>query len=141
MRKYILCMVIAFIAVACGPDLERVVEDTHADGSPRLVNYYRDDNGTREKVRVEAFYEDGSKRYVGEFADGKRNGHWAYWYENGNKWSEGYFKDDLRDGFGTTWHENGKKHYEGSYKEGIRVGVWKFYSTEGELVKELDYDD
>ena len=56
-------------------------------------------------------------------------------------WSEGYFKDDLRDGFGTTWHKNGQKNYEGAYKEGIRVGIWKFWTPQGELVKELDYDE
>ncbi len=140
MRKYISFLIILFMAVSCGPDLERVVEDTHSDGSPRLVQYYQDENGFREKVKVEAFYEDGSKRYTGEFANEKRNGYWVYWYENGNKWSEGYFKNDLRDGYGTTWHKNGQKHYEGSYTEGIRTGIWKFYTEEGEMVKEINYD-
>ena len=127
--------------MSCGPKLDKIVEDTHPDGSPRLVHYYLEEDGKREKVKVEAFYEDGSKRYAGEFADNKRDGYWVYWYENGNMWSEGYFKDDLRDGFGTTWHKNGKKHFEGSYKEGIRVGKWKFWSPEGELMKELNYDE
>lgn len=125
---------------SCGPKLEEVVEETHADGSPRIVSFYQEIDGVREKVKVAAFYESGQKRYEGEYAHGKRNGFWVYWYDNGNKWSEGYFKDDLRDGFGTTWHKNGQKHYEGSYKEGIRVGVWKFWSPQGEFVKELNYD-
>lgn len=141
MKRYISFILITLIFIGCGPKLEKVIEDTHPDGNPRLIHYYKEIDGSRQKVKVEAFYEDGSKRYIGEFADGKRNGYWVYWYENGNKWSEGYFKDDLRDGFGTTWHENGQKHYEGAYKEGIRVGVWKFYSPEGEFLKELDYDD
>jgi antitoxin component YwqK of YwqJK toxin-antitoxin module len=140
MRKYFLFILVAFIAVSCGADLEKIVEDTHPDGTPRLVHYYKNDDGIREKVKVEAFYEDGSKRYTGEYADGKRNGYWVYWYENGNMWSEGYFKDDLRDGFGTTWHKNGQKNFEGAYKEGIRVGMWKFWTPQGELIKELDYD-
>lgn len=141
MRKYISFLIILLMAVACGPDLERVVEDTHPDGSPRMIHYYHQKDGNREKVKVETFYEDGSKRYVGEFANGKRNGYWIYWYKNGNMWSEGYFKDDLRDGLGTTWHKNGQKHYEGSYSEGIRTGTWTFWSEEGELMKELNYDE
>ena len=141
MRKYFLFLIILLVAASCGPDLEKVVEDTHPDGSPRLVSYYMDKGGIKEKVKVEALYEDGSLRYTGEFADGKRNGHWVYWYENGNKWSEGYFKNDLRDGFGITWHKNGQKHYEGSYKEGVRSGIWKFWTPEGEFVKELNYDE
>lgn len=141
MKRYISILLIIMLAVACGPRLEKVVDDTHPDGSPRLVSYFKDDNGAREKVREEAFYEDGSMRYTGEYTEGKRNGHWVYWYDNGNKWSEGYFRDDLRDGFGTTWHENGQKHYEGSYEDGVRVGKWKFWNTRGELVKELNYDN
>ncbi len=141
MRKYFLFLIIVFLAASCGPKLEKVVEDTHPDGSPRLVNYYQADNGSREKVKVEAFYEDGSKRYQGEFLEGKRNGYWVYWYEDGTKWSEGYFKDDLRDGYGTTWHSNGQKHFEGSYAAGVRVGIWKFYTEEGEMVKEMNYEE
>jgi len=140
MKRLILFFLSAMLLYSCGPKLEEVVEETHADGSPRIVSFYQEIDGVREKVKVAAFYESGQKRYEGEYAHGKRNGFWVYWYDNGNKWSEGYFKDDLRDGFGTTWHKNGQKHYEGSYKEGIRVGVWKFWSPQGEFVKELNYD-
>ena len=140
MKRLILFFLSAMLLYSCEPKLEEVVEETHADGSPRIVSFYQEIDGVREKVKVAAFYESGQKRYEGEYAHGKRNGFWVYWYDNGNKWSEGYFKDDLRDGFGTTWHKNGQKHYEGSYKEGIRVGVWKFWSPQGEFVKELNYD-
>lgn len=141
MRKFLLLLLPLLFLVACAPRLEEVVEETHADGSPRLVVYYQDNDGIRERVKVAAFYEDGAKRYEGEFANEKRNGHWVYWYENGKLWSDGYFKDDLRDGFGTTWHENGNKHYEGSYKDGVRVGVWTFWSEEGEELKQINYDE
>ena len=141
MRKYFLFLFAVLLFVSCGPKLEEVVEDTHPEGNPRLIAYYQEIDGSREKVKVAAFYESGNKRYEGEFAAGKRNGHWVYWYENGNKWSEGYFKDDLRDGFGKTWHKNGQKHFEGSYLEGVRVGTWKFWTPEGEMVKEMDYEE
>ena len=140
MKKYLLLLVSLFVLVACGPKLEKEIEESYPDGSPRLVVYYKTVDGFRDKVKVEAFYENGQQRYQGEFKDDKRNGYWLYWYENGNKWSEGYFKDDVRDGYGTTWYENGSKHFEGSYLEGVRVGVWKFYTQEGQLAKENDYD-
>ena len=130
-----------FLSVACGPKLEKSIEETHPDGSPKLVLYYKVVEGFKEKARVEAFYEDGSQRYEGSFAGDKRDGYWIYWYANGNKWSEGYFKNDLRDGFGTTWHENGQKHFEGSYKEGVRIGTWKFWDDTGKAVKEVNYDE
>lgn len=141
MKKYLLLLISLFFLVSCGPKLEEVVEDTHPDGSPRMVVYYRLVEGFREKVKVTAFYENGQKRYEGEFAGDKRHGYWIYWYENGNKWSEGYFKNDLRDGFGTTWYDNGQKHFEGSYKDGVRAGVWMFYDMKGEMVKEVNYDE
>ena len=141
MRKYYLLLISLLFLVSCAPKLEEVVEDTHPDGSPRLVVYYRMVEGFKEQVKVAAYYEDGSTRYEGEFKGGKRDGYWIYWYENGNKWSEGYFKDDLRDGFGTTWHENGQKHFKGSYKAGVRIGAWTFWTKEGEIVKEMNYDE
>ena len=141
MKKYLLLLTSVFILASCGPKLEEIVEDTHPDGSPRLVEYFQTIDGFKEKVKVMAYYEDGTVRYEGEFANGKRDGYWAYWYEDGKMWSEGYFKNDLRDGFGTTWHKNGQKHFEGSYKEGVRVGAWKFWTIEGELAKEINYDD
>ncbi len=141
MKKYLLFFISIIILASCGPKLEEEVEDTFADGSPRLVNYYQVVDGFREKVKVVAFYENGNTRYEGEFANGKRDGHWVYWYESGIKWSEGYFKNDLRDGFGTTWYENGRKHYQGNYKEGIRVGKWEFWDENGELMKAIDYDE
>jgi antitoxin component YwqK of YwqJK toxin-antitoxin module len=140
MKKYLLFLLPVLFLASCGPKLEKVIEDTHPDGSPRLIVYYKTVEGFKERARVEAFYENGTKRYTGEFDNDKRSGHWVYWYENGNKWSDGYFKDDLRDGFGTTWHENGNKHYEGSYENGIRAGVWKFWDEDGNLLKEIDYD-
>jgi antitoxin component YwqK of YwqJK toxin-antitoxin module len=141
MKKYFLLLFPLVFLFSCGPKLEEVIEDTHPDGSPRLIVYYEDVDGFKEKVKVATFYKDGMKRYEGEFVNDKRDGYWIYWYENGNKWSEGYFKEDLRDGFGTTWHKNGQKHYEGSYKDGIRDGVWTFWTPEGEVVKKIDYEE
>jgi antitoxin component YwqK of YwqJK toxin-antitoxin module len=141
MKKYIFYLMPLLFIVSCTPKLEKVVEDTHPDGNPRLVVYYKMEDGFREKVKVEAFYEDGTQHYVGEFADQKRNGSWTYWYKNGNKWSDGYFKNDLRDGNGTTWHKNGQKNYDCSYTEGVRTGVWKFYDPEGNFLKEVNYEE
>ena len=140
MKKYFLLLISLLFLASCGPKLEEDIEATHPDGSPQRIVYSKLVDGFKEKVKVAAFYEDGSKRYEGEFAGDKRDGYWIYWYENGNKWSEGYFKDDLRDGFGTTWHKNGQKHFEGSYLEGIRTGAWKFWTEEGEFVKEVSYE-
>jgi antitoxin component YwqK of YwqJK toxin-antitoxin module len=139
--KKILLLIPLLALMACGPRLEKVIEDTHPNGTARLIVYYQTVDGFRERLKVEAFYENGDKRYEGEFSDDKRNGFWVYWYDNGNKWSEGYFKDDLRDGFGIAWHKNGQKHFEGSYNEGVRVGIWRFWDEDGVLVKEIDYDD
>lgn len=141
MKKHIFWMLPLLFLFSCAPKLEKEVKETHSDGSPQLVVYYQMEDGFKEKVKVEALYEDGTLRYTGEFADDKRNGHWVYWYENGIKWSEGYFKNDLRDGYGTTWHKNGQKNYEGEYTEGVRSGVWKFYDVDGNPLKEIDYDE
>ena len=45
-----------------------------------------------------AFYQDGAKWFVGEYANGKRSGQWRFWYPSGNLRSQGTYRADKRHG-------------------------------------------
>ena len=141
MRYIPLFLVLAFL-VSCGEKLDEVVAETHEDGSAKRVQYFKGEGEDRFLRKDLFYYDNGQKRVEGEYnKDGKKDGKWTYWYEDGSKWSEGYFKNGLNHKKRTTWHESGEMHYTGTYEEGERVGVWKFFNEEGELVKEIDYDN
>ena len=64
------------------------------------------------------YYEDGNKCGL---------------YENGNKKYEGEFKDGKPNGRGVMFDENGSKQYEGEWKDGmleIKKGVWFEYESD-----------
>ena len=127
--------------VGCSPKIEKIIEETYPDGSPKLVKLYEINGDSKTMLNEISYYSSGQERYEGAYKDGKRHGKWIYYYENGNKWSEGFFDNGLRHGFGTTWHKNGNKYFEGNYNQGHRVGTWKFWDENGDFVKEINYDD
>ena len=123
----------------CTKDLIREVSETYADGTPKTVKFFRQEGENRILAIEEYYYPDGKLRMMGEFKNGKKEGHWISYYNNENKWSEGFYKDGINDGKTTTWHENGEKYYEGYYKKGERAGTWKFWDEKGIFVKEIEY--
>lgn len=138
--RIFIIVLLAILFAGCSPKIEEVIEETYADGSPKLVTLYELDGDSKIMLMEISYYSNGNKRYEGAYKNGKQDGKWIYFFKNGNKWSEGFFDNGLRDGFGTTWHKNGNKYFEGNYLKGHRTGVWKFWDENGGFVKEINYD-
>jgi len=131
---------LVLIIVSCTTgNLEKIVEQTYQDGSPKIVRYFQKIDGVRTLVKEEGFYDDGVMQFVGEYRNGRRNGTWKTWYDNGRLWSTNTFVDDISDGPTSSYHQNGKMYYEGFYRQGVRAGHWKFWDENGTLVEEIDY--
>jgi len=137
--KYLIFGLIITTVFGCTKDLEKVVEETYADGSPKTVRYFREEGRNKVLAIEEFYYPDGKIRMMGEYKNDKKDGHWISYYDNGNKWSEGYYANGINEGKTTTWHENGQKYYQGYYKKGERSGTWKFWDDKGKFVKEINY--
>ena len=76
------------------------------------------------------YYENGNKRYEGDYKEGKADGKGIEYYENGNKRYEGDWKDGMPNGKGILYYENGNKSYEGDWKEGKQDGKGiKYYEN------------
>ncbi len=140
--KKLNCLFLGFLMTmffGCTKDLVKEVAETYADGTPKTVQYFRQEGGNKILAIEEYYYPNGQLRMTGEFKNAKKEGHWISYYDNGNKWSEGFYKDGINEGKTTTWHQNGKKYYEGYYKKGGRAGIWKFWDEQGIFVKDIEY--
>ena len=136
--RFLFVVLIVFIA-GCNADLDKIIVETYADGTPKVVRFYKGEGVDKALVKEEFFYPDGQIRMEGEYKNGMKNGRWISYYNNGNRWSEGYYKKNINEGKTITWHENGQKYYQGYYKNGERKGKWKFWDENGKLIKEIDY--
>ena len=120
-----------------------VVQESYADGKPKILTEYATDQYGRKTLHKETFFFPGEKKYV-ELKyneSGLRNGVCISWYENGNKNSEAKYVDGKEDGKYRVWHENGKLYYKGQYDMGRKIGVWTFYDTLGVKTGKDFYDD
>jgi antitoxin component YwqK of YwqJK toxin-antitoxin module len=95
----------------------RFVAATHSNNKPEVVVYMKGKGEEAEKVMEKVYYANGQLEYVGRFANGVEHGVWEYFYENGTrKYTE-------------TWL-NGREH-----------GVHYDYSPDGQIYRELHYDN
>ncbi len=136
---HILFTLALFALMNCAPGLEQVIAEKYADGTPKIVKYFKGDGKSKTMVKEAFYYPDGQLRMEGEFKEGAKDGRWISFYNNGNKWSEGFYTDGINNGRTTTWHENGQKYYEGEFDKGQRSGTWKFWDENGEFIKEINY--
>jgi tetratricopeptide (TPR) repeat protein len=64
-----------------------------------------------------------SKRKLGEYSNGYRNGIFTEYYANGKKRSEGKYINGVKDGDHVEWFENGVKKYQINYISGKQNGA------------------
>lgn len=139
--KFTMLLILLYEFTGCGIQLEQVVYETYADGTPKIIHHYEEDGADLSLKKKTFYYPDGQLRMEGDYRNGQKYGYWIAYYEDGRKWSEGFFKNGVSHGRTISYHQNGKKYYEGNYHEGIRVGKWQFYDEDGKLDKEIDYGE
>ncbi|MEI6122479.1 MAG: hypothetical protein WCQ95_02510 [Bacteroidota bacterium] len=136
--RFILFAFIILLFTACKSKVVEEVVEKYADGSPKVVRSFKEDDKSKVLVKEILYYPNHQKYMEGAYKNDKREGVWVSWYQNGNKWSEGEFKDGINNGYRHIYHENGNKQVKGTYKDGVKVGIWKFYDDKGNFVKEED---
>ena len=119
-----------------GPETT-VVEETHRDGSKKVVARYVGD----VKVGLKEYYANGVKKQEGDYnASGERDGDWTFWYKDGKLNVECGYRNGLKHGRHTVYYDNGFKRFEGKHREDNRIGVWQFWDDKGKLEKKFDYN-
>ena len=149
MRK-ILLMALAFLVLAScdsgdgkvkkvkiGAD-EKVLE-SYANGTPRIVRVFKEQNGKSDFEYEKEYYEDGNLLKEGAIVDNGKDGLWKSYYRDGTLWTEGNYERGKRDGMIKSYYPNGKIKYEGAFEKGEKAGQWKFYKEDGSFDKMANY--
>lgn len=76
---------------------------------------------------------DGFLIYLGQYANGKRNGKGVNYFSDGSRY-EGEWENDAMDGFGQMSYPDGSR-YSGGWKEGKRAGIGKMTYPDGTVQK------
>ena len=91
--------------------------------------------------KVFDFYENGQKKFNGNYRKGLMNGKWMYYHENGQIRAQGRFIDGDKsnvseetgipfNGRTGKWffrYENGQKMHEETFKDGEQIGKTKYF--------------
>jgi len=119
-----------------------VVEESYADGKPKVVKEYVTDEYGRKKAYKETHFFPGEKKYIEIKYDteGMRDGVCISWYENGNKNSEVKYINGKEDGKYQVWHPNGKIYIKGRYDMGRKIGTWEIYDSLGVKTKDEKFN-
>ncbi len=114
MKRVLLPLFAAGMLTACGPN--KFVASTHPNGKPEVVIYLKGSGDDAVKVMEKVYYPNGQLEYTGLFANGVEHGQWTYYYETG------------------------VKKYVEHWQNGLEHGVHYDYSPDGQVLRELHYD-
>jgi len=114
MKIRLLFILLAFTYVSCNSDTKEITE-TYPNGNPKKIEYFRQKDSFKEKVKEEAFFINKKIKYKGIFKDNQASGKWKYWYENGKLFSEKEIKNKISTGW-KIFNKDGKPFMDKSYK-------------------------
>ena len=86
-----------------------------------------------------AWYENGQKKQVEYWKDGKLNGSFITWHDNGMKHQVGSYKDGNMDCLYREYEPLGQKIVEGEVIDGKQEGKWTYWDEKGNIFKQEDY--
>lgn len=90
---------------------------------------------------IENFYENGSIKNIGYWAEGKRVGKFILYYENGRIESIDHYKGGELDGICESWYDNGGLKELANYKEGQRDGLFIALDEIGRIKEKSVYNN
>lgn len=100
---------------------KKVVVKEFSNGKPEVIYYTKVIDGVEQKVKEEAYYENGNMEYSGEYKNDTEHGKWNYYYENGNIKAEEQWSNGTENGTFKEYHPDGKLAREIIYKNGKKM--------------------
>ena len=117
--KYILIVLLFVTPLLVGQDL-RFVAGFYDNRMPRSIYTYREFEDKIELKLSTEYYDSGQKSYEVNYKDGLRSKK-AWWYDNGNKKKLVTFRNGKIHGRWITWNYDGTRAKEKLYKEGALI--------------------
>ncbi len=119
--KTLTSILIGLLVVGCGKkevDLSKLVRKDD------LV-YHKGENKPFSGL-ASLSHENGGKKLIVNFKDGKEHGEYSLWYENGKLMHQANYEDGQYSGAVSWWDENGTKASEGFYAAGKEASFKSF---------------
>lgn len=124
MRKSLKILILLLPLLASAESLfsqKKTVVKEFTNGKPEVIIYTKVIDGEEQKVKEEAFYENGNMEYSGEYKNGTEHGTWKYFYENGKIKAEEKWNNGIENGTFKEFHPDGKLAREIVYKNGKKI--------------------
>ncbi|MCX7727783.1 MAG: hypothetical protein N2053_13165, partial [Chitinispirillaceae bacterium] len=129
-REILLSALLVVFLISCGSKEREEVEQTHPNGKPKKVNYFK---GGRKPYRVVFYFENGkvqSDQYF-DSKTGEPDSIKVIYYPNGQKYKETFYKKGKLNGPDKSWYENGTLKSEASYVDDVPQGTSIIYHPNG----------
>ncbi len=94
MKTRFLIILMAFAYISCKNEIKEITE-TYPNGNPKKIEYFKQKDSLKIKVKEEGFFFNKKIKYRGSFKDNQPSGKWKYWYQNGKVFSEKEIKNKL----------------------------------------------
>ena len=118
--------------------IEGLFNSFYENGNKKEVSIYKE--GKLDGLRT-FYYENGNKKEVSNYTAGELDGVYNSFYENGNKEVISNYKSWKLNGLRTLYYENGNKKEVCIYKEGKLDGLCTAYNEIGLKTYEINYSD
>ena len=159
MSKYLLLSIMFHFLLSCSQDVPEVedkgnnlkLEDEESPASGKFilnegeVTEHKKIFNKKTPIRLEGpkieRFEDGTKKQVLNYTDGKKNGVFQRWFSNGQLEKSGSYKDDRFDGFLEAWNEEGVRKWTGFYRNGKQHGEWILFDKSGNPMPAIYFKD
>jgi antitoxin component YwqK of YwqJK toxin-antitoxin module len=99
-------------------------------------NYYHQD---AEHGKWKTFFPNGSLAEIVTWENGSKHGPWIQYFEDGNYRLKASYKDNMLHGDFTVYYQNNQKVLQAHYYQSLPDNTWRYYSSSGELEKEVYY--
>ena len=86
------------------------------------------------------YYENGIKKAVEHYDNGKKNGTNVYYFKSGKISQLTKFVDNIADSTWTSFHENGKVKSREPFEKGKKEGEWTYYFDNGQLESKGNFE-
>ncbi|MCL2329051.1 MAG: tetratricopeptide repeat protein [Bacteroidetes bacterium] len=106
-------------------------------GQLTATNFYKNNEHTGKIT----YFDNGQKRVVSNYVDGKLNGKYDTYFANGTQSLDGVAKNDNLDGVATYHHRTGARSDLQNYRNGKQVGEQKEWYPNGQLKSVHSYNN
>lgn len=140
MKFYLILLAFAGL-FACTSEAQKEEKGNKEKEDPKEKLEAKTD-GVQSDGAYREFYENGNVKIEGFLNQkGEKSGLWRGYAKQGWLQSEILYVRGKKNGHAVVFYPNQQPKYIGEYKDDIKIGKWRFYDEEGNLTKEVTFDE